>query len=167
MKIIVDTREQHPLDFSPWPDTEMMVAGLPAGDYSLPGLETRAAIERKSLDDLASTLSAGRERFEAELAKARGYDLFVIVCEGGMEDVARHRYRSRMLPESILQSLFSFQARYDVPTLWAGSPRGAAYAVRSLLGKYLRERQIELRALLQAAGESLPRAAAKRSEKAV
>lgn len=153
MNVIVDSREQLPLDFSRWEDVAIEISGLPVGDYALRGLETKAAIERKSIDDLVGSLSSGRDRLEAELMKARGYDLFVIVVEASMDDVAQHRYRSKMLPASVLQSLFTYQARYGVPTLWAGSREGAAYAVKSLLEKYLREHVEGLKAVLKAHGE--------------
>lgn len=164
MRLIIDTREQLPLDFSRWDDVQVEVAGLPLGDYALHGLETRAAIERKSIADLVGSLSSGRDRFETELMRARGYDLFCIVVEGSMQDVAEHKYRSQMPPESVLQSLFAFQARYRVPTLWAGSREGAAYVAHSLLQKYLREHTEALKAILRAHGqESAPVGAPKKS----
>lgn len=154
MVIVQDTREQAPLDFTRWPDVTVEVSGLPSGDYALKGLETLASIERKSIDDLVGSLSAGRDRFEAELTRARGYDLFCIVAECSMQDIAQHHYRSRMLPHAVLQSLFAYHVRFGVPTIWAGDRYGAAYAVRSLLGKYLREREEGLRTILRAHGET-------------
>ncbi|MCA1987342.1 MAG: hypothetical protein LDL27_12865, partial [Desulfovibrio sp.] len=68
MKIVVDTREQRPFRFERWPAVILEPGTLPTGDYSLPGLAHRVALERKSLDDLVSCLkSTGRERFEREL----------------------------------------------------------------------------------------------------
>lgn len=154
MKIIIDSREQMPLDFSRWPEVAVEVGGLPAGDYALKGLETRAAMERKSLDDLAGTLTAGRERFEAELTRARGFHLFAIVVEGTMQDVLQHRYKSRMEPHALLQSLFAYQNRFRVPTLWAGTRTEAAYAVKSLLEKFLVETRKTLAAIAKAHGEA-------------
>lgn len=153
--LIQDSREQAPLDFSRWPEVTVEVAGLPSGDYALKGLETRAAIERKSIDDLAGSLTAGRERFEAELTRARGYDLFAIVAECTMQDVAQHRYRSRALPHALLQSLFACQTRFGISTIWAGSPQGAAYAVHSLLSKYLAEARKGLEAIVRAHGPEI------------
>lgn len=155
LRVIVDSREQRPLDFSRWPEVALEVAGLPAGDYSLRGLETSVAIERKSLDDLVGSLSSGRDRFEAELCRVRGYALFAIVVEGSMQDVAEHHYRSRMQPHAVLQSLIAFQVRYGVPTIWAGSPTGAAYVAKSLLEKYLREHTERLRAIVRAHGSAV------------
>lgn len=152
LTIIIDSREQTPLNFTRWTDVAVEVGTLTTGDYALKNLETRAACERKSLNDLVGSLSSGRERFEAELTRARGFDLFCIVAECSMQDVAEHKYRSKMSSESVLQSLFTYQCRYGVPTIWAGSPQGAAYTVRSILAKYLRERTEGLRAILRAHG---------------
>lgn len=150
MRLIIDSREQLPLSFERWADVVTERAGLPAGDYSLAGLETKVACERKSISDLVGSLSSGRERFEAELMKARGFDTFCIIAECSMQDVAEHKYRSQMSPESVLQSLFTYQVRYGVTTVWAGSREGAAYAVHSLLSKYLREHVEGLKQILRA-----------------
>lgn len=154
MIIVCDSREQRPLSFDRWPDIEVVTAALPCGDYALPGMETICAIERKSLDDLTGTLSRGRDRFEAELLRARGFDLFAIVVEASLDDVAKHRYTSKMNPHSVLQSLFAYQCRYNVCTIWAGNRDGAAYCVKSLLEKFLREQQTALEAVLRASGNA-------------
>jgi ERCC4-type nuclease len=81
MKIIVDSREQLPFGFSRY-DVETEVKGLPVGDYSIPGFEDKAAVERKSIEDLVGCLkNRGRDRFERVLAKTRPYELFSVVCE--------------------------------------------------------------------------------------
>lgn len=154
MRIIVDTREQCPLDFRRWPDVAVEVAGLPQGDYSLAGLTDRFAVERKSLADLTASVTTGRERLVRELERLRGYDLAVIVVEATLEQVARHDYRSQVAPESVLQTLAAWHVRYGVPTLWAGSPAGAAYMVRALARHYLREAKNRLSAILKAHGEA-------------
>jgi ERCC4-type nuclease len=66
--VVVDTREQEPYSF----DSDKVSAvrkALPAGDYSLVGLEERVAVERKSLTDFVSTVIRGRKRFHRELEK--------------------------------------------------------------------------------------------------
>ena len=70
--IIIDTREQEPYSFDP----RLVVAvrrALPAGDYSVAGLEGCVAVERKTLDDFVSTVIHSRERFREELRKLSGY----------------------------------------------------------------------------------------------
>lgn len=68
-RIIVDSRDQTPLRFS-FPTT---TGGLQTGDYTLEGLEEDIAIERKTVADLAGSLSSGRERFSREIHRLRGF----------------------------------------------------------------------------------------------
>lgn len=139
MRILIDTREQAPFAFQGY-DVDLAPATLPTGDYSIPGFEDRAAIERKSLEDLVGCLmGSNRQRFERELARGRHYELFAVVVEASFADVAHGRYRSEMKAHSALQSIITFQVRYQVPFLWCGNRAGAEYMTYSLLAKYLRE----------------------------
>jgi len=139
MKLIVDTREQCPLDFSRY-DCEVERGTLATGDYSVAWLEHMAAIERKSINDLvACCMGEQRDRFERELSRGRELECFCVVVEASMQDVAEHNYRSNMHPHAVLQSLLTFQVRYRVPFVWAGSPRGAAYVTFWTLAKFVRE----------------------------
>ena len=57
--LLVDTREQEPYSF----DDRLAVAerwALPAGDYSVAGIEGVVAVERKTLDDFVSTVIHSR-----------------------------------------------------------------------------------------------------------
>lgn len=137
--ILVDSREQAPYDFAKYEAT-VEAATLVCGDYSLPGFEDRAAVERKELNDLISCLMNGnRERFERELARGRHYDLFAVVVEASLADISHGRYRSEMKVHSALQSIITFQVRYRIPFIWAGNRAGAEYMTYGLLAKYLRE----------------------------
>ena len=84
--IIIDTREQEGYSFDPRLAATVRRA-LPAGDYSVAGLESTVAVERKSLDDFVSTVIHGRERFRNELRKLAGYRAACVVVEAGMLDV--------------------------------------------------------------------------------
>ena len=135
MRIIIDTREQAPYLFAR-DGVEIVRAALPAGDYSLPGFEDRAAIERKSFDDLVGCLKGDdRARFERELARLRACDLAAVVIEASLDDVSYGRYRSEMKAEAVLQSIVAFQ----VPFVWCGNRAGAEYMTHSFLSKYARE----------------------------
>ena len=139
MRILIDTREQLPFTFTGY-EVDPEPAALPVGDYSLPGFEDKAAIERKSLEDLISCLmGSNRDRFERELARGRSYEAFVVVIEGSMVDVSEGRYRSAMQPHAAMQSVLTFQVRYRVSFVWAGNRAGAEYVTHGLLSKYLRE----------------------------
>lgn len=139
MNLLIDTREQSPFLFSGY-DCNIIFGTVTTGDYSLVGLDSRCAVERKSLDDLLGCLTgAGRERFERELQRAKGLDAFAVVVEASMQDMAEHKYRSKMLPHAALQSVLAFTMRYRTPFIWAGSRKGAEYATYHFLRHYLRD----------------------------
>lgn len=130
---IIDTREQAPLDLSPW-GIECRVHALQHGDYSLlvPDLRRIFAIERKSLPDYIACCTRERERFERELYALRGYRHKLVLVEGAMDDIALGNYRSRATPASILGSTSSFIAM-GVPVLFAGNRTIAA----EILARYM------------------------------
>ena len=139
MTIIIDTREQRPYGFQRL-DCQPEFAALPAGDYSLPGFTDRIAVERKELNDLVACLMGkNRERFERELGKAKSYEVFAVVVEASMQDIATSKYKSKMKPHAALQSIAAFTIRHRVPFLFCGSRQGAEYMTYSLLAKYLYE----------------------------
>lgn len=147
MKIVVDSREQAPFTFEKY-EVDVLPGALLTGDYSLPGLESLVAIERKSLGDLVGCLmGSDRDRFERELSRAGGLEAFLVVIEASMDDVRRHNYRSRMRPHAVLQSVAAFMVRYRVPFAWCGSREGAEYMTFSFLEKYAVEQRKRLEAL--------------------
>ncbi|TVM16466.1 hypothetical protein DPQ33_12620 [Oceanidesulfovibrio indonesiensis] len=153
MQLIVDNREQAPLDFAAYPCT-VQAGTLDVGDYSLSGLEHMVAVERKSIPDLVACVTRERARFERELARARGLELFAVVIEGSLDDVRGHNYRSQTKPHAVLQSLTAWTIRYGVTWIWAGSPAGAAYFTYWTLEKYAAEAQKRLRAIVAAVNGS-------------
>jgi len=138
MIIICDTREQLPYHFSDF-DCNVIRAGLPIGDYSLQGFTDQVAVERKTLNDLLGSLTRGRDRFEKELSRARHYQLFAVVIEGTFNDIRQGRYRSKIHPNAVLQSIIAWTIRYNVQFIWAGDRDGGEYFTYSVLSKYLYE----------------------------
>lgn len=151
LRIKIDTREQLPYQFSKFL-VEIQHEALPAGDYSVAGFEDKIAIERKSLNDLIGCLMGdNRARFERELAKARSYELFVVIVEANFCDISAKRYQSKILPHSVHQSLIAFTVRYPlVRFIFAGSRDGGEYVTYSLLEKYVQEIEKRYSALCKA-----------------
>jgi ERCC4-type nuclease len=118
MKIIIDTREQTPYDFSRYP-VESFTGTLDTGDYSLAGFEDQVAVERKELSDIISCLGSGRERFTRELDRLRGYESAALVIESPLQVIRAGKYRSSMKPEAAEQSLISIMQRYRLPVYFA------------------------------------------------
>ena len=105
MRIIVDSREQQPYDFVDF-GLEVERATLKCGDYSVPQFTDLVAVERKNgIDELVACLSSDRQRFEAELARARSFERFYVVIEGHFHDILAGRYRSRMAPKAVIASI--------------------------------------------------------------
>jgi len=127
--ILIDTREQRALRFPPDLGVDCGVATLPAGDYSVRGYTHVIAIERKSVSDLISTLTKGRERFENELDLLAEYRWKAILIEGRRGDVEAGIYRSLATPQSIIGSLRAIWMRWGVPAFWLDSPEGCAREV--------------------------------------
>ena len=114
MRILVDQREQCPFFFEGY-DVEVVPGTLQAGDYSIPGLESLVAVERKSLPDLVACLGNERDRFKRELERLRGYESVVVVVEAPERDLWAGNYRSKLNAKAAYQSIISFECRYRIP----------------------------------------------------
>jgi len=113
--LIVDSREQAPLQFTRLPT---ITAGLVTADYSIAGLEDLFGVERKSIADLVGSVTRERERFERELARLRGYEFRRLLVIGTRDDVASGRYASQANPKAVLASVDTFEVRYSTPVVW-------------------------------------------------
>jgi ERCC4-type nuclease len=84
--IVYDQREQAPLVFT---RLQAVAGTLYSGDYSIAGLESSFAVERKSIDDLANCcMGANRDRFEHELLRLRGHRFRRLLIIGTREAIA-------------------------------------------------------------------------------
>lgn len=142
--VLIDSREQRPLRFAPELGVDCGVASLPVGDYAVRGFTAHLTLERKSIPDLISTLSHGRERFERELDLMTQYRWRAILIEGDQCDIEGHAYRSNMLPKSVLGSLRAFYIRWQVPHFWCTDARGAAELV-AWFARRLEEKHADLK----------------------
>ena len=136
MKIIIDTREQTPLTFTQF---ETEPGTLQSGDYSIKGLEHRFSIERKSIADLVQSVTSGRDRFERELHRLRGFDFARLLIIGTEAQVRAGLYRSQTKPKSVLHSLYAFECRYSIPVVWGGTEQQAASLIERWAFWYTRE----------------------------
>ena len=135
--IVVDSREQDQLVFT---KLKAVRGTLYSGDYSILGLEDSFAVERKSIDDLATCcLSTKRDRFEHELHRLRGYQFKRLLVIGTPEHIAAGRYHSRIAPKAVLATLGAFEVRYDLPVVFADTPAAAALQVERWIFWFARE----------------------------
>jgi ERCC4-type nuclease len=103
-------------------------------DYTSPGLQGVAVVERKSVADFAQSLTHSRERFDDEVRRLRGYRWKAIVVEGDLSTV--YREAPGVHPHSVLGSVASFLARADLPTLFAANASGAGRLICGLLRRW-------------------------------
>lgn len=152
MEIIADTRETNAYQFDPcfaplhlkghYAEVTVTRAKLDTGDYSLPGLESAIAVERKaSLTELVGNLSTNRERFERELRRATGLEYFYVIIEAPFHLLMAGQYRSKMNPHAAVQSVAAFMKRYRVPFIFAGNRMAAEYLTWSILHQFLLSRR--------------------------
>lgn len=98
--------------------TEVERRALPAGDYSLAGHEDRVAVERKGLDDFASTVIRSRRRFAAELRRLQNMEFACVVVEGNLSDTFARRYRCGASSTSVFGAAMSIIVDYRVPVFF-------------------------------------------------
>lgn len=150
MVIVIDTREQRPLDFSFWKDVTIQRRELWPGDYTVLGGAQYLAVERKSVSDLVGTMKTGYagicsttpKRFDRELMAlhsviARGGRAFIIVEPDGplgtvcpaYEQIKAHSYRSIIAPDKVLSFIQSIRSCWRVPVIMTDSRTQSAEIV--------------------------------------
>lgn len=138
---LVDTREQTPLAL---PGLQTEPATLPTGDYSVKGMESLIAIERKSLPDLLACVGRERERFDREVHRLLAYPVRALVVEADWLEIERGEWRSKITTKQAGASLVSWQVK-GLPVVMAGTPKRAGQLVASMLRHAAGQRYRELR----------------------
>ncbi len=127
-RIVIDTREIQPWTF----DCPAVRRKLDTGDYSVDGLETVVAVERKSLKDFASTVIHDFGRFASELERLARLDAACVVVEADLDTVLRGQMAADLrgiAPQSLLGAGVHIGLRYGVPVFWCGGrAAGRAFA---------------------------------------
>ena len=117
--VVVDTREQNPLDFSRF---EGWFAGietgpLKLGDYSIAGLEDRCVVERKDLPDLIHSFTAERPAFVHRLRLMSQYSHRLLVVTTTLSQVKSLQPHGGGSPNRLMQSLIAALAGLQIPFL--------------------------------------------------
>jgi ERCC4-type nuclease len=118
MRIIIDTREQQKLIFNHEVISGVIVEKLEVGDYCCyfpNGEKSTVIFERKSVGDLFGSLTKDYPRIKEEIerAKANGITLNIII-EGNLSKVFKGYKFSQVKGISIIKTLFSLWARYNI-----------------------------------------------------
>lgn len=146
-RVVIDTREQTPLPLQCQHRTDT----LRTGDYSLDGATESIAIERKSIADLVGCcIGDNRERFSRELHRLRGYQFRRLLIIGERDAIERHEYRSQIEPSAVLNTLWAFEVRYDVPVVFVRNGVGGAELVERWCWYYAREVVLQINNMARA-----------------
>jgi hypothetical protein len=147
--IIIDSREQKPYEFA---GQASRFEQLNVGDYTIEGYADEFAVERKTLDDLARSLGADRERFEDEMRRAveANMDHLEVVIEAPEWYVADYagtkhspKYYSDIYPNSILGTVDAWPDKYSpVGFTWAQNRDGGQQETLRLLDSWYVKREM-------------------------
>jgi hypothetical protein len=141
LAVLVDTRERYPYGFATLP-VRIEHEALPAGDYGVRDAhgELIAAVERKSLENLATSLSDGGLAFQ--MARLAELPLAAVAVEGRYTALLNHAHA----PAGWLaDQLVRLQARYpQVPVVFLDSRRHAEDWTQRFLATALTDRQLAL-----------------------
>lgn len=121
--IVIDQREKRPYAFADIHadakhsyavvDVSCRSAHLPSGDYAIDGMVDRCAVERKSLDDLYSTLGQHRDRFVRELERLAAMEVAWVVVEAELGEIlGSPPLRSELNPKTVVRSMQAWMVRY-------------------------------------------------------
>ena len=128
--VLVDTREKDPLSLREnhpnWIEAERR-ATLKTGDYTVEGMESLLALERKSLADLVACTVSSRQRFLASCERLAGYAWKAILIEATLEDIKggieRFDIPSDVHPNSVCGTLDAIEAKFGIPIIYASTVR--------------------------------------------
>ncbi len=117
--ILVDSREQNPFSFSRFRGWFAGVETQPLklGDYSVKGMESLCAVERKDLPDLVHSFTAQRSVFVDRLRRMSRYPQRLLVITAALSQVKSPYPHSGASPNKITQSLVAALAGLGVPFL--------------------------------------------------
>ena len=123
MNIIIDTREQAPLNFSKMENVSKVITRkLDVGDYAVEynnGYVANVVFERKGMGDAFGTMGKGYKRFKREIERAEAMGVkLILIIEGSMTKVLNGYKYSKIKGKSLNQKLFTLLFRYNIETVY-------------------------------------------------
>jgi ERCC4-type nuclease len=142
--IVVDTREQHPVEFHELPSER---GTLTTGDYGLKAMPQLCAVERKSEADFLACVGVERERFDREVMRLLAFPVRALVIESTWQRIESGGWRSKVTPAAALGSLVGWIAM-GLPVVMAGDHERAGKFIERILFTAARREYRKLRSLL-------------------
>ena len=149
MCIIQDTREQIPLDFSPY-GIKTISKKLDTGDYTFLGLEDIICIERKrNICELALNIGKDWIRFAKELDRMQTFQYRYIICDFSSEDIdiypncvcvpKKYRKYIKIRPKFIHKRIEEIRSEYEIEFLFCGSSLQSEQVIMELYDKLIQK----------------------------
>lgn len=131
--VLVDTREQQPFALCTshpnWIGGERRAA-LKTGDYTVEGMESLLALERKNLADLVACIVTYRRRFLASCERLAKFRWKAILIEATFEDIksgwSEFDIPSEVHPNAVCGTLDAIEAKHGIPIIYASTDRALA-----------------------------------------
>ena len=148
LTIICDSREQdrHVSEYFDKQSIRYITRKLDTGDYSAQlgdmTLERDVVVEiKRTLDEICGNFTAERERFEREMLRGKAYGtrMFLIIENATWTDVFLGNYRSKLPSKSLVGSLLSWSARFNLTILFC-KPNETAKIVYGIMYYFAREK---------------------------
>jgi ERCC4-type nuclease len=139
--LVIDSREQLPLEFREGIFDKVEVGALAFGDYGLFINEVQVPIvfERKGLGDLFGTMGQGYERFKREMIRANEmHTHMVLAIEGNEMDVWKGYEHSTISGDTMLKKLAMLRVRHDLEILFFNNRREMARWIEEVFSAIVR-----------------------------
>jgi len=139
--LVIDSREQLPLEFREGLFDKVEVGALAFGDYGLFINEVQVPIvfERKGLGDLFGTMGHGYDRFKREMGRANEAHIhLVLAIEGSEYEVWQGYEHSTIKGESMLKKLAMLRVRHDLEILFFNDRRSMSRWIEEVFSAVLR-----------------------------
>lgn len=143
--IAIDTREQAPFRFTNTRERLIVkteIATLRTGDYSLIGFEDQLTIERKSRGDFLGSITAGRDRLEAEFERLNQMSFAAILIEAPWRSCVESDDEgfvvgTRITAKCVNKTFLSWMVRFPrVHWIWSEDRRHAEMQAFAILEKW-------------------------------
>ena len=100
------------------------------------GRENEITIERKTMEDLVSTLTVNRKTFIKECERMESFKRKIIVIESTLARLKSPYHHSDAHPNSVFGTLIAIQERFGVQVMFAATRELAEEYTASTLVKY-------------------------------
>lgn len=147
--IIVDTRENLPNHLTLYFDKNDISYKIEKVDYGDYGIEIqpnvllgnketvkiKATVERKmNLDEIATNLTRGKERFKREMKRCKddGGFMIIMIESATYSDIINKNYRSKLTPKQFLGLLHGLVAEFGIVFVFKSKEESPLYVYNTL-----------------------------------